>query len=398
MEDPRPVFRPRPGRREHARGCERVVEGLLGLDEHGAVMSSRCFGGFDREQDAALGIDVEVRLRRGGQLAGRREACVVSRLAPEDERERGERRCRGGKEREPGERRPSSPARRRAAASAAVRASERNSRSPAVRARSVAPPKPRAAPTGPRAAGTPDHACVVPLPDGLDETPMEEQVLATLVDPPVQPVPLGQDRLVCDLDGGRARQWLAVEGEQTVLAVACEHLVERVGLELELAKLAATNPAPRVVRSRVGAHEAKEDLAAGCPRRWAKVCVETSARRPSAPTTPPGCEVALERQHVAGAVREQLGERVLQERQGARLVADVRDDLRRRAPARSERRPVVPAVDRLGELVLRRRRDRDRPGPEQLAELRVAEGAVEEVGAQRDEHARRRVVGRRPAR
>jgi hypothetical protein len=38
-------------------------------------------------------------------------------------------------------------------------------------------------------------------------------------------------------------------------------------------------------------------------------------------------EIALERQHVAGAVREELGERVLQQRQGAWLVADVGDDL-----------------------------------------------------------------------
>ena len=38
--------------------------------EHRAVMSPRRFGGFDREQDAALGIDLEVRLRRRGKLAG----------------------------------------------------------------------------------------------------------------------------------------------------------------------------------------------------------------------------------------------------------------------------------------------------------------------------------------
>ena len=176
-----------------------------------------------------------------------------------------------------------------------------------------------------------------------------------------------------DLDGRRARQRLAVEGEQTMLAVAREDLVERVELELELAKLAATHPAPRVVRSRVCAHEAKEDLAAGCPRRWAKACVEIlgpAAERADDPTV----ARALERQHVAGAVREQLGERVLQERHGARLVADVGDDLgdepRLEANADASRRPL----DRLGELVLRRRRNRDHPGPQQLPELRVAEG------------------------
>ena len=222
-------------------------------------------------------------------------------------------------------------------------------------------------------------------------------MLATLSDPPAEPVPLGQDRLVRDLDGRRPCQWLAVEGEQTVLAVACEHLVERVRLELELAKLAATHPAPRVVGSGVDAHEAKEDLAAGCPRRRAEACVEILGTPAERADDPAGRDVALERQHVAGAVREQLGQRVLQERHGARLVADVGDDLgdepRLEANADASCRPL----DRLGELVLRRRRDRDHPGPEQLPELRVAEGMVEEVGAQRDENARRRagVVGER---
>ena len=110
MEDPEACLSPDgPLCRQHARGSERVVQGLLGLDEHAAVVPSRRLGGLDREQDAALGIDGEVRLGGGSQLAGRREACVVPRLSPEDERERGERRGRGGKEREPGERRPSPP-------------------------------------------------------------------------------------------------------------------------------------------------------------------------------------------------------------------------------------------------------------------------------------------------
>ena len=122
-----------------------------------------------------------------------------------------------------------------------------------------------------------------------------------------------------------------------------------------------------------------------------KACVEilgTPAERADDST---GREVALERQHVAGAVREQLGQRVLQERQGAGLVADVGDDLgdepRLEADADASRRPL----DCLGKLVLRRRRNRDHPGPQKFPELRVAEGVVEEVGAQRDENARRRV-------
>ena len=85
------------------------------------------------------------------------------------------------------------------------------------------------------------------------------------------------------------------------------------------------------------------------------------------------------------------------QRQGARLIADVGDDLgdepRLEANADASRWPL----DRLRKLVLRGRGDRDHPGPQELPELRVAERVVEEVGAQRDENARTRawVVGER---
>ena len=62
---------------------------------------------------------------------------------------------------------------------------------------------------------------------------MEEEVLAALLDPAREPVPLGEDRLVRDLDGRRPRPRVAVEGEQAVLAEAVEDRLERAGLELE---------------------------------------------------------------------------------------------------------------------------------------------------------------------
>ena len=65
---------------KHARGGECVVEGLLGLCKHAAVVAPGHLRGFDREQDAQLRIHLEIRLRGGGQLARRREPGVV--LAP----------------------------------------------------------------------------------------------------------------------------------------------------------------------------------------------------------------------------------------------------------------------------------------------------------------------------
>ena len=54
---------------------------------------------------------------------------------------------------------------------------------------------------------------VAPLSDRLDEPPVEEEVLAAFLDPPAEPIPLGEDGLVRDLDGRRSSQRLAVEGE-----------------------------------------------------------------------------------------------------------------------------------------------------------------------------------------
>ena len=75
---------------QHARGVDRVVQGLFSLHEHGSVVPPGRLRGLDREQDAALGIDGEVRLRGGGKLARGRQARVVSRLAAQHEREHGE--------------------------------------------------------------------------------------------------------------------------------------------------------------------------------------------------------------------------------------------------------------------------------------------------------------------
>jgi hypothetical protein len=51
---------------QQARDGERVVQGLLGLDEDGPVVPPCRFRGFDREQGAPLRIDVEIPLRGRG--------------------------------------------------------------------------------------------------------------------------------------------------------------------------------------------------------------------------------------------------------------------------------------------------------------------------------------------
>src|SRR5512132_4554693 len=138
-----------------------------------------------------------------------------------------------------------------------------------------------------------------------------------------------------------------------MLAVAREDLRDRVGIELQLAELAAAHPAPRVLRGRVDADEAHEDLAARALGRRTEPRVETLRPASERADAAAGRDVALERQRVGGAGREELGQRVLQQRQGARLVAYVGDDLgdepRLIANADASRGPL----DSLRQLVLR---------------------------------------------
>src|SRR2546426_3569105 len=112
-----------------------------------------------------------------------------------------------------------------------------------------------------------------------------------------------------------------------MLAVAGENLLERLGLELELAQLATPDPPSCVLRCRIHAHEPEEDLAAGSLRARVDASVELLGAAAERADNPARRHVALKREYVAPASREQLGERVLQQRQPTGLVVDVCDDL-----------------------------------------------------------------------
>jgi hypothetical protein len=108
-------------------------------------------------------------------------------------------------------------------------------------------------------------------------------------------------------------------------------------------------------------------------------------------------DVAVEREHVARARGEELGERVLQQGKRPRLMTDIGDDLRYQARFEPDADALRRALDRLRELVLGRGRDGDHARAQQLAELRVSEWMVEEVRTQSedDAHRRTRVAGKR---
>src|SRR6266511_2204375 len=94
-----------------------------------------------------------------------------------------------------------------------------------------------------------------------------------------------------------------------MLAVAREDLRDRVGIELQLAELAAAHPAPRVLRGRVDADEAHEDLAAGGLGLRTEPRVETLRPASECADDAAGRDVARMCQRVGGAGREELGQR-----------------------------------------------------------------------------------------
>ena len=158
-----------------------------------------------------------------------------------------------------------------------------------------------------------------------------------------------------DLHGRAAGERLAVEGEQPVLAVACEDLVENRRLDLEPPKLAPAHAAARVLCLGVDRHEAQEDLPRGLPRRRIESLVELLGATAERADDAARRAVALVRQEVARPAREQLRERVLEERQRPRLVVHVGHDLRDEAGLEANTHLRGGALDRERQVVLRGR-------------------------------------------
>ena len=84
-----------------------------------------------------------------------------------------------------------------------------------------------------------------------------------------------------------------------MLAVAGEDLVERLGVELQLAQLAAADAAARVLRSGVDAHEAQKHLAAGSLRARVETSVQLLGAAAECADHAARSDIAVEREHVA---------------------------------------------------------------------------------------------------
>ena len=168
---------------------------------------------------------------------------------------------------------------------------------------------------------------------------------------------------------------MAVEGQQPVLAVAVQHLVDRGGFDGEAPQLTAGHPAPGVLGGLVDGDQPEEHLAGRLLPGVVEALVDVVGPPPQRPHHPTGAQVVGFGEPVAAAPFEQLGERILQQRESTGLVGDVPDD-----PLRQPRLQADPDVlrrsgDRLGQLVGPGGGHHHRGGAQQVTELGVARAA-----------------------
>ena len=201
-----------------------------------------------------------------------------------------------------------------------------------------------------------------------------------------------------DLDGRLPGRRVAIEREEPVATVGVDGRLHRARVDLDRRQLGERDPTARVRRPLAECHEPEEELADGFPAAGLSGRVQVLGAGGEGPADAPDLTVRLEREAPVVASIVELGERVLDERQGAGLLRDVRRDLRDERAVDLEARMLRRPDDRPLELLGRQGAEDLGARPEQLAHPRIAERPVVEVGAERGDHAHpaRRVRGRDP--
>ncbi len=227
-----------------------------------------------------------------------------------------------------------------------------------------------------------------PLGRGARDLAVDAHVLPRRVDPALEPAPGGEQGLVRHLHGGLAGRRVAVEGEQAVAAEGLDHGLHGLPEPLEREHLGPPDPPPRVLTALPERDEAQEELPGGRPARVVEAPVEVLRPLYQRPRDPADRAVGVERHLVVAAPLEQLGQRVLEERQRPGLVGHLADDLRHELGADGH----ALALGRPGHGALQFLRGEGRddlgPAPDQGRDLPVPEGAVEEIRSQREHHAK----------
>ncbi len=198
--------------------------------------------------------------------------------------------------------------------------------------------------------------------------------------------------------GSRGRR-LTVERQQTVPAERVEHRVEVLDAQVERGELGTRDAPAGVLAPLAQGDEPEQDLTRGVGAGRAHRPDQVLGAHGERSGHPADLAVRLEGHRAADVTAlEQLGQGELDQRQGARLVRHVADDLGDQARLDAHADLARGAGDGALELVGGERGHRHRPFGEQLAEPRLLQRPVVEVGSQRDDdpHPAPRVGDRHP--
>ena len=199
-------------------------------------------------------------------------------------------------------------------------------RSPSPSARLVVDPTIELIQAG-AAAGNRVSAAPLPFAGGVGEASVNPNVLASFVDPSAEPLPGLQERFVRDLDRGLSGRRVAVEREEPVSPIGIEGRLHGARVDLDRRELGERDPAARVRATFAERHEPEEELANGLPAGGLSGRVQVLGAGGKGPADAADLTVRLEREAPVVTPIVELRERVLDERQRARLFGDVGRDL-----------------------------------------------------------------------
>ncbi len=204
--------------------------------------------------------------------------------------------------------------------------------------------------------------CRDPLPHRIGEAALVADVVPGVVDPLPQARPFGQKRLVRDLDGGASRDRIPVEAEQPMATEGVEHGVQHRPVDGQLLELGLQYPASGVVGAVTQRHEPEEDLPRCIVGLGAEPGQQAFGSLHERARHSPELVVGSAGDPRPLAALEQLGQGVLQQRQGPGAVDDVSHQLPHQSRLERHTERLGGTGDRPLELARCHRRDDLCPG------------------------------------
>ncbi len=185
------------------------------------------------------------------------------------------------------------------------------------------------------------------------------------------------------LDGGLTRLGIAVERQEPAACERVDHRVDGSTVDTHPVELRSAHPSPRVFGPLAERDQAQEQLLGSLLARRVRRLVQLLSAARERPRDAADLAVGLRSERAVAPPVEQLGERVLQQRERAGLLGNVRHDLG--DEGRFDPHPGVLSGpgDRALQLLGRQRDDRLGPRAYQLGEAAVRERAIVEVGTER---------------